>query len=346
MVSKAVLFAPASTQESVGRGVQRPEPSEQVALLPVGNRPMVLHALDELEAAGVEHVAVVSETPVAAAVETALGERETGVGKLEHTAVDPNCAFLDRVRVVNSFLGDDQFAVHLCDSLRHGCLASSLERTPAGAHDVVALVAAPDPATTPVGAGLASVSSAGVYVFGRGIHDLPRADPPAMRLDVDIAHTVGRLEAAGGHLELRTVEHFWRYGHRPDVLLQANRFFLSALHPGPTEASVEGTELQGRVSIDSTARIIRSTVRGPVVVGPDVRISDAYIGPYTSVGRGVTIENAEVEHSILLEGASIRNLGARLEASVVGPEARIFRDFRLPRAFRLNVGEGAEVAIS
>jgi hypothetical protein len=60
----------------------------------------------------------------------------------------------------------------------------------------------------------------------------------------------------------------------------------------------------------------------------------------------VVIENAEVEHSIILPGASIRHLGGRLEASVVGPQARIFRDFRLPRAFRLNVGEGAEVALT
>jgi glucose-1-phosphate thymidylyltransferase len=77
-----------------------------------------------------------------------------------------------------------------------------------------------------------------------------------------------------------------------------------------------------------------------------VEISDAYIGPYTSIGSGVVIENAEVEHSIILPGASIRHLGGRLEASIVGVDARIFRDFRLPRALRLNVGEGAEVALT
>jgi len=53
-----------------------------------------------------------------------------------------------------------------------------------------------------------------------------------------------------------------------------------------------------------------------------------------------------VEHSIILPGASIRDLGGRLEASVVGVQARIFRDFRLPRAYRVNIGEGAEIAIT
>ena len=79
---------------------------------------------------------------------------------------------------------------------------------------------------------------------------------------------------------------------------------------------------------------------------PDAEISDAYIGPYSSIGAKVVIENAEVEHSIILPGASIKHLGGRLEASVVGPGARIFRDFRLPRALRLNVGEGAEIALT
>jgi glucose-1-phosphate thymidylyltransferase len=98
--------------------------------------------------------------------------------------------------------------------------------------------------------------------------------------------------------------------------------------------------------IDPSARLRATTVRGPAIIGPGVEISDAYIGPYSSIGRDVVIENAEVEHSIILPGASIKHLGGRLEASVVGPGARIFRDFRLPRALRLNVGEGAEVAIT
>ena len=53
-----------------------------------------------------------------------------------------------------------------------------------------------------------------------------------------------------------------------------------------------------------------------------------------------------MEHSINLPGASIKHLGKRLEASVVGPGAKVFRDFGLPRALRLNVGEGAEVSLT
>jgi len=88
-----------------------------------------------------------------------------------------------------------------------------------------------------------------------------------------------------------------------------------------------------------------SVIVGPTVIGPGARIADAYIGPYTSIGSDVRIEGAEVERSIILPGASIMHIGGRLVGSVVGRDARVFRDFSLPRALRLNVGDGGEVSL-
>jgi glucose-1-phosphate thymidylyltransferase len=99
------------------------------------------------------------------------------------------------------------------------------------------------------------------------------------------------------------------------------------------------------VSLHPSAEVRDSLIRGPVAIGPRASISKAYIGPYTSIGADVTIEAVEVEHSILLDGAEIRFLGARLEGSLVGPGARITRDFRVPRAIRLSVGGGAEITM-
>jgi glucose-1-phosphate thymidylyltransferase len=100
------------------------------------------------------------------------------------------------------------------------------------------------------------------------------------------------------------------------------------------------------VAIHPSARVESTVIRGPVVVGPRARISDAYIGPYTSIGPEVEVEGAEVEHSIIFAGASVSHLGGRLEGSVIGPKARVFRDFRLPKALRVQVGEQAEISLS
>lgn len=343
MVSQAVLFAPTDRHDDAPAPSGSPSPG--LALLPIGNKPLVLHAVEELAAAGVDEIAVVSETEVADDVRDALSTH-AGVRLVADCAVDSQASFMDALRSAAPALRSGPFLVHLCDSLHRNGLGPAIAGGPMGHDDVVALVQPPQRGVTPVAPGLSGLRTAGVYVFGEGVLDLCDEPDESKRWDSQIAAAADRLEAGGGHIELRTVEDCWRYRRRPDVLLQANRFFLSGLRSGPTEAWVENTDLQGPVVVDPSARLRSTTVRGPVIIGPDVEISDAYIGPYSSIGRGVVIENAEVEHSIILPGASIRHLGGRLEASVVGSGARVFRDFRLPRAFRLNVGENAEVALT
>jgi glucose-1-phosphate thymidylyltransferase len=93
------------------------------------------------------------------------------------------------------------------------------------------------------------------------------------------------------------------------------------------------------------ARIRRSLLRGPIVIGAGAQITGAYVGPYTAIGAGVVIEGAELEHSIMLADAELRFVGTRIESSVIGRGARIVRGFRLPGAIRVSLGDGAEVVL-
>jgi glucose-1-phosphate thymidylyltransferase len=57
------------------------------------------------------------------------------------------------------------------------------------------------------------------------------------------------------------------------------------------------------------------------------------------------IDTAEVEHSILLEGSSVRGLAGRMESSLLGRDVAISRDQRQPRAYRFMVGDNSEIGI-
>jgi glucose-1-phosphate thymidylyltransferase len=83
-----------------------------------------------------------------------------------------------------------------------------------------------------------------------------------------------------------------------------------------------------------------------VVIGPGATILDAYIGPYTAIGDNALVENAEIENSVVFAEAQIRHVGGRLDGSVIGRGAHVFRDFAVPRAVRLHVGDGAQVEFS
>jgi glucose-1-phosphate thymidylyltransferase len=178
----------------------------------------------------------------------------------------------------------------------------------------------------------------------------PRPLDEAIALDAgpgcELEVLAERISLLGGRVATRSATDWWCYDDSAAALLEGNRFALERLKADVPETAVLDSTIQGVVAIDPTARIERSVVRGPAVIGARARLRDAYVGPYSSIGEDVLIEGAEVEHSLVLPGASIRHLGGRLEASVIGPRSRVFRDFRLPRALRLTVGEGAEVSLT
>jgi len=114
---------------------------------------------------------------------------------------------------------------------------------------------------------------------------------------------------------------------------------------GGCEGVLEDSQLDGRVLVAAGARLERSTVRGPAIIGAGAHLVDAYVGPYTAVGERCVIDSAEVENSILLAGCEVRALDGRVESSLLGRNVRIGRDARSPRAYRFMLGDNSEVAV-
>jgi glucose-1-phosphate thymidylyltransferase len=129
-------------------------------------------------------------------------------------------------------------------------------------------------------------------------------------------------------------------------VLDSNRRMLERVATDYEPSSLEECTVQGPVVVHPSARIRRTLLRGPAIIGPGARVSDAYVGPYTSIGSDVVIEGSQIEYSIVLPRAELRFVGVRLESSVIGRGARIVREFHLPGAMRMAVGEGAEVVLT
>ena len=330
------------------------------ALLPVANRPLVLHALDAIEAAGISAAAIVSDEAVAPAVKAAVAERRSPSG-LQLELVDRPFGGDLRAALegVKDFVGHEAFLLHLGDSLQKGGLRPLVSGEDLGSADALVLTSAEVPRLRSrlVEASMRprveslrhdSIASdadehAGVYVLGCGVIDV--AVDGADDSELDPLALVAALAKVGGDVKTLPTHGNWRLGHRIEGWLEGNRIALESMESDSAGGALFDTDIQGNVAIHQTAEIRSSVIRGPAVIGPMARLIDAYVGPYSSVGAGVLIEGAEIEHSIIMQGASLRYLGGRLEASIIGPRARVFRDFRLPRALRLSVGEGAEVAL-
>jgi glucose-1-phosphate thymidylyltransferase len=145
-------------------------------------------------------------------------------------------------------------------------------------------------------------------------------------------------------VEPHVVRGWWKDTGRLDDMLAANRLVLDTIE-GRIEGELVDSQADGRVIVESGAVLRRSTVRGPAIIGSGAQLSDAYVGPYTAIGENCVIENAEVEHSILLAGSAVRSLAGRMESSLLGRNVTIARDQRQPRAYRFLVGDNSEVGI-
>jgi glucose-1-phosphate thymidylyltransferase len=368
MLSRAVLLVRSADLAGAhpaprGLGPSTLDGAAPAPMLPVANRPLMLHALDAIEDAGVREAAIVVDDAIAPTVRSLLAE-EIARRDLHVTVVghERGLGFGAAVSTVRDFVGREPFVLHLADSLQKGGLRTLVAGSDLGVEDARVLTwqapAEPGasqgaiplrPRVEPIrGRHLRAVppNHAGVYAFGAGAIEVAATAGELTDRELGVAGLVDALGARGGRVEELDVCRGWRLGHSLEGWLEGNRLALEGLEAETEGAHCFDTVIQGGVVIHPTAELRSSVVRGPAIIGPMARLTDSYVGPYSSIGAGVMLEAAEIENSIILPGASIRYLGGRLESSIIGPRARVFRDFRLPKALRLSLGEGAEVALS
>ena len=181
-------------------------------------------------------------------------------------------------------------------------------------------------------------------MFTPAIFEAARSIEPSWRNELEITDAIQSLVEQGLRVDPHIVHGWWKDTGQVQDMLEANRLILDDLDER-IDGEIVDSRVEGRVVLEEGARLERSTVRGPAIIGRGSRVTDAYIGPYTAIGDDVTIEKAELEHSIVLSGSSITDLESRVEASLIGKNVRISRGPAVPRAYRFVVGDNADVQI-
>lgn len=161
-----------------------------------------------------------------------------------------------------------------------------------------------------------------------------------------VRNLVERLQAAGRRVGCAPVRRAWCYRRSSESLLAGNQMLLDALPPGIAPAAAgEDCLIEGRVAGSPTARIARSRIRGPVMIGPRAVVEDSFIGPYTAIGAGAVVVGAEIEYTMVLDDAEVRYPRYPLEASVIGERAVVAQSFELPAGLHLELGPDARVIL-
>ncbi len=325
----------------------------------IANRAIVCHVLDSLAAATIDEVAVVAPAALAPQIRRCIDDDGRFGASLSHLTYAGRDDLLGALAGVEAFVGDDRCVVHFADGLIGQDLAQFAHVRESGPSELGLLVHRTgdkrdrlSPSTqrllgiSELNGSKTCLSLVDVCVFGPGALRLACARAADSQTELDLTAIAEHLADAGQSLRTGLVPTWRRYRGDPLDLLELNRIVLDQQAPDVDPIDGGDNRIEGRVNIHPTAEIGSSIILGPTIIGRAARVCNSYIGPYTSIGAGAEIEGAEIERSIISDGARIMHISGRIEASTVGRSARIFRDFALPRAMRLHVGEGVELALN
>jgi glucose-1-phosphate thymidylyltransferase len=329
-------------------------------LVPVANKPVLFYGIEAIAGAGIRDIGiVVGETQ--AEIRAAVGDGSKWGVRVEYIEQDAPRGLAHAVKISQSFIGADPFVMYLGDNLLNKGITHFVDqfaREKPAAQILLARV--PDPQMfgvaelrngnvvrlvekpkEPIG----DLALVGVYMFGSEIFDSVNQIAPSFRNELEITDAIQNLIDRGLTVRPHIVEGWWKDTGKLEDILEANRLILDTL-----ERRIEGkvdddSRVEGKVVIEDGATVERSVIRGPAIIGRGARIVHAYVGPFTSIMNDVEIRDSEVEHSIVLEGASLSDLANRVIDSLIGRNVRIYRIPVKPSAYRFMLGDNSEVGI-
>jgi glucose-1-phosphate thymidylyltransferase len=330
-------------------------------LLPVANKPILFYAIEAIRAAGIHDIGIiVGDTR--AEVMAAVGDGAAWGCRITFIHQHEPLGLAHAVSVARDFLADEPFIMYLGDNLIEGGVAGFVEEFEREKPAAEILL---KPVKNPQDFGVAELAPdgairrlvekpphpesdlalVGVYLFTSEIHTSIARIRPSARGELEITDAIQDLIDRGCRVLSHRLTGWWLDTGKKDDILEANRVVLDTVERDVGGEADAASEITGRVRIGPGTRLINSTVRGPVVIGRNCRLTNAFIGPYSSIANNVTIEDVEMEHSIVLDNTSLRHLDGRMADSLIARNVEVTRGARLPHVYRFMLGDDSKVEI-
>lgn len=334
-------------------------------LMPLANKPMLEYAIEKLVAADIQEI-FINVNQGESEIQRQLGDGSRWNAKIVY--IEQQGGALGIAHAVNnaqSYLAGEPFIFYLGDNIMVGDIKALRTTYETQQYDaMIALSRVKDPNRFGVpefnaeGKLIRAVEKpqnppspfaiTGLYFFNDKFFEAFKTATPSARGEYEITEIITWYieHARIGHQEITG---WWKDTGTPDALLEGNALMLDEMTIDDVEMNgelVDGATVQGKVRIGAGSHIgAEVLIRGPVVIGENCTINHAYIGPYTSIGNGVVIDGAEIEHSIILQDARIL-CTERITDSIVGAKATVSSSREtMPRGHRLVLGDNSVVEL-
>jgi len=333
--------------------------SHQKQLIPVANKPILFYAIEDIIEAGIHEIGIVVGPNKEQVMDTVLSREWDAT--IEFIEQDAPRGIAHAVKISQGFLKDEPFVVYLGDNiLREGITRHVDDFITSGVDASILL----SHVSNPQQFGVAQLDEqgrvirliekpkrppsdlalVGIYLFMPVIFDAVHSITPSWRNELEITDAIQWLIDHGYSVRASIVDGWWKDTGRSEDILEANTLVLDDIRPD-IRGTVEDAVIRGRVVVgEGTVLTGGSVVKGPAIIGRGCTISNAYIGPYTSIGDGCEIVGTEVEGSVVMEGARILDV-ERVVDSLIGRDALVERGNSLPKGHSLKIGDNSVVKI-
>ncbi|MBI4377401.1 MAG: glucose-1-phosphate thymidylyltransferase [Elusimicrobia bacterium] len=332
-------------------------------LIPIANKPILFYGLEAIARAGIKEVGIVvgdtaQEIRAAVGDGSAFGFKATYIPQTEGPL-----GLAHAVKISHSFIGDSPFLMFLGDNLLKESLNPLVKDFMGKKPSAQILVAkVPNPSAFGVvelnGDGhvkrlvekpahpKSDLALVGVYLFDKSIFEAIRHIKPSARGELEITDAIQWLVDHKKKVITRPTDGWWKDTGKIGDLLEANRLIHETMeHSVHKDAQVDSaSRLEGRVVLEAGVRVVESVIRGPAIIGANSHIIRSYVGPYSSIYYNTTVENSEIEHSIVLEQAKISNI-RRIQDSLIGQRVEVIKSPVKPEAYRIMVGDSSRIEI-
>ncbi len=329
-------------------------------LIPIANKLMLGYALEYAHDAEIDEVGIIINEKDKS-IEEAFGNGESYGLNITYIEQSAPLGLGHVVKIAEQFIGSDPFVFYLGDNILVGGINKFVDEFQSnGSNCHLVLSKVPDPNRFGVAdvkdgkiVGIeekpsdpkSNLAVTGIYIYDSHIFEAVNNIKPSTRGELEISDAHQYLLEKGYSITYSEITGWWKDTGKPSDLLEANRLVLDNIKDNRLGNIDSTSTVSGRVIIGEGAEIVDSNIRGPVVIGKNVKIEGAYVGPYTAVGDGCNIVNSEIEYSILMNDCNIHNISRRIEASLLGSDVHLLRSKSKPITHRFILGDQSRVEI-
>ena len=330
-------------------------------LILIANKPMLTYALEYVRDAGITETGIIINAGDTE-VENVFGNGSDFGISITYISQESPKGLAHVVKISQDFIGDDDFIFYLGDNILVGGIKKFIDgfsENKSNCHLVLSEV--PDPQRfgvpeikdhTIVGIEekpeepKSDFAVTGIYIYDSTIFEAVNNITPSARGELEISDAHQYLLNNNFKISFSEITGWWKDTGKVTDLLDANRLVLESLSNKITGNVDSASTILGRVRIADGSKIVNSRIRGPVVVGRNVTIENAYLGPHTAIGDECRIVNSEVENSILLERTVIENVSYRIADSLLGMDVQIRGQDRRPVTNRFILGDQSRIELA